>query len=363
MNQADQGSSVDYQRSGKVNWEVFLPWAALALLVSAGLAFGMNLLFEQGFYYVGIVPIFAGLICAAMVLLAVHKGHCRRSVVGLLLGLIAGTESLAGFYYAGMISNFGPEMASRLDLLPKYIALRKQTDIRDDNGQEMRRDGSPVPVQIEFVRFGDRILAVQKRDRTDVVGNWIFFGLDVCFLVLLPASAGLLRARRAYCENCRRWLTVHQAVFPYGSGSDIAEMVTSGNISALQDFATCAVPQQGSHTSLTVEYCLPDEGQMPSCPAYVSVKDIRIGRGKGQTNQFEVAPGWKRLHRRIISKEESAQLIGKLPMSPALMNRSAEQAVRAPEGNQARPAGSHGPVGEISKIEDPLSERYCRRES
>jgi hypothetical protein len=354
MNLPDQTPSVDYRSSGKVNWAAFLPWAALALLVSAGLAFGMNFLFEHGQYYIGFVPILAAMICAGMVLLAVHKGHCRSAFIGLTLGLIAGAESLAGFYYAGMISNFGPEMASRLDLLPRYIALRKQTDISDDDGQEVGRGGNPVPVQMEFVRFGDRILALPKRETHKLIGNWILFGLDACILVLLPAGAGLIRARRGYCENCRRWLTMAQAVFPYGSGKDIAEMVTTGNLSALQNLATIAMPQKGAYTSLAVEYCVSDEGQTPTCPAYVSVKDVRIGGGIGQINQVEAAPGWKRLRRRLISKEEIAQLIGKLPTLSALMDKSAEPAVRAAGVNQAKHAGSPGPIGQVSKIEDPF---------
>ncbi len=355
MNEPNETSPVDYERTGKVDWAAFLPWAALALLVSAGLAFGMNFLFHHDLYYVAIVPIFAGLICAGMVVLAIHKGNCRSALIGLMLGLIAGAESLAGYYYAGMIWSFGPEMGSRLDLLPKYITLRMKTDMRDNSGQAFRRGPNPIALQFDIVQFGDRLLVVPKRGLADVAFNWIFFAMDTCIVVLLPAGAGFVRARRGFCENCHRWQSMEQAIFPYGHGTDIAEIVISGNLSGLQFHETIAMPQKGSYTSLAVEYCRPDEGQAPTCPAYVSVKDVRMGGGMGQINQFEAAPGKRRLHRFLISRDQITQLTGRLPALSVVVGKSAAQAASVPAAAQASDAARPTAIAEISPIEDPFA--------
>jgi hypothetical protein len=124
MNEREETPPLDYPRSGNVDWSALLPRAAFALLASAGLALGMNFLYQHGLYYIGVVPVFVALICACLVVLAIHKGHCRSPLVGLMIGAMAGAVSLGGYYYAGMISSFGPEMAARLDLLPRYVALR-----------------------------------------------------------------------------------------------------------------------------------------------------------------------------------------------------------------------------------------------
>ncbi|MFL5240761.1 MAG: hypothetical protein ACJ8FY_01520 [Gemmataceae bacterium] len=337
MNELDDTSSLNHPRSGKVNWAAFLPLAALALSVSAGLAFGMNFLFEHGLYYIPVVALFAGLISAGMVLLAVHKGRCRIAVIGLLLGLLAGIGTLAGYYYVGMVSTFGAEMASRPDLLPEYITLRMKTDMRDDDRQGFRRGANPGAPQLDVVQFGDRLLVMPRRDVADMVFNWILLGFDACLIVLLPTIAGFAGARRGFCENCQRWQSKEQALFPYGHGDFIAEMITSGNLSALQNLETFAIPQKkGANTSLVVEYCRPDEGQAATCPAYVTVKEGRIGRP---------------LSRFPIGRDQIAQLVSRLPGLSVLLDEG--QAATVPATAETSDAARPTAIAEISPIQDP----------
>jgi hypothetical protein len=339
MNELDDTPSVNQVRSGKVNWAAFLPLAALALSVSAALAFGMNFLFEHGLYYIPLVAMFAGLIGGGMVVLAIHKGHCRSALVGLTLGLLAGVETLAGYYYVGMVSAFGPEMASRLDLLPEYITLRMKTDMRDDDRQGFRRGANPGALQVDVVRFGDRFLVVPRRDVADLVFNWFLLGFDACIIVLLPTIAGFVGARRGFCENCHRWQSKEQAIFPYGHGDYIAEMITSGNLSGLQNLETFAIPQKkGSYTYMAVEYCRPDEGPVPTCPAYVSVKEGRIS---GRLSRFP------------IGRDQIAQLISRMPGLSVILDKSVAQAATVPAAAQTSDAARPTAIAEISPIEDP----------
>ena len=56
-----------YKPRGGADWARFLPWFLLALVAAVILAWGMAELFQLGHYYIGIVPLFAGLDAGARV--------------------------------------------------------------------------------------------------------------------------------------------------------------------------------------------------------------------------------------------------------------------------------------------------------
>jgi hypothetical protein len=362
MNSQNEITFVEHRGSGKVNWPAFLPWAGLTLLVCAGMAYGMDLLFQHGYYYFPIVAIFAALVCAGTVISAIHKGHCRNSVIGMLFGLTAALVAYLGYYYAGMISNIGPDMATRPDLLPKYIVLRKNSEVTGDF-RRAGKGGIAPQAPVEIVQFGNRIVIAQRLGLGDVIPNWIFFALEFALIAFLAAGAGFVRARRTYCEGCCCWLTMNQAVFPFGSGQDVAESVTSGDLKSLRSLQTIPMPHQGSYTSLAVEYCPPDEGQPSTCPAYVSVKDVRRGGGIGQINQFEAAFGTTRLRRYLIGKEQIVELIPLVPSLAKLVDSSTARAVTEREAAVPRLAETRGAFAEISPVDEPFAGKIMSKKT
>src|SRR4051794_29133519 len=106
-----------FQPSGKVNWVRFIPWAALAWIVSVAGAVLLHFLFKWGFYFVIFVPLLLSLAVGGVVFLAVQRGHCRSRFSAGLFGVLAGTTLYLGYYYVGMVSAVGLENADKFEFL------------------------------------------------------------------------------------------------------------------------------------------------------------------------------------------------------------------------------------------------------
>ena len=82
-----------YHASGRVNAWPFAVWAAITLLFSGGLAFGLFLLYRASFYFVGLDPLLLAGALSGLAFLAVSKGRCRGRAD---YGCLGHDESLRG---------------------------------------------------------------------------------------------------------------------------------------------------------------------------------------------------------------------------------------------------------------------------
>jgi hypothetical protein len=295
-----------YRNSGAVNPGLFLLWTMLAFTVAAVLAAFMYWLFHVGHYYVFIVPAICAMVVAGMVRVAVAKGHCRNWVVGALTGFLLGATLYLGSYYIGMVYHWGPEAATQPDALVQYIRLRMATDVsrdayapRDDENRPRRRSSSSGM-------------------------NWFRFGMEsICVLFIVTASA-YRRSRRAYCEQCQRWLSQEMTPFEPGQAAGIIQSLQTGSARALA--ALCATPPYATvpNTTLAVDYCPSlKEGTTRDCPAFVSLKNVTANPKGMILDAFEQSKG-KVLERGVqLNPDELPALAPRFPVFEAYAGRAA----------------------------------------
>src|SRR6266571_930442 len=169
-----------YRASGRVNWS-FVPLALGVLDISAGLAYGLYLAFDLGFYYMIIMPLLAALILAGIILLAVSWGHCRSPLIAMGVGLSAGLVLYLGRYHVDMMARLGPDMAWKIQFLPRYIAAHMaalQVGHDADNVKGVRQ-GIPqaVPQNKKAFVIDRHVILVEKSDREPL--NWGFFAFEL----------------------------------------------------------------------------------------------------------------------------------------------------------------------------------------
>lgn len=259
-----------YEPSGIVDWNRFGPLALLVLVGAAVLAEGMNLLTEAGWYLLFLVPLIAAILVIAVLWKAIRLGRCRSPALAGMLGVFAALVLYLGYYYCGMISDAGIEAVGRIDLLPRYIDFRMQTQTTHDVGQPDypgRGEKTPVP----FL-------------------NWFQFIFEFGMVLFLIPMVGYRLAARPFCEQCGQWKHQNVAQFPPGSARPIAEAFERGRLQDLPALRGPIAKGGKKFTSVTVETCAEDRlGQ--SCPVYFSVKEVSSGTNLSAYQQTDGALG------------------------------------------------------------------------
>jgi hypothetical protein len=299
-----------YQNSGQVNWVRFIPWAALVFVAAIALAAILYLLFKIGFYLVLLVPVFAGLGLAGVVILAVRKGHCRSRLAAALLGGVAGVVLYLGYFYIGMVEDLGPDRTADFKLLPSYINYRmKTTVIRDVNSPDRdRRDDGPSPERVYF--------------------NWVFFVLEFGFIVGAAAVGGGRWARRPYCERCQTWMKRESTTFKPEIGPGLIEALRIGSVQSLAALFTSPQKPGAPHTAVAVD-CCPKFKEDPSlnCPLYFSMKQV-TAPAKGVTmDAFDQSKGKILLRQILVNSDEVTGLLPRFSSLEKIAGTTAAQAM------------------------------------
>jgi len=253
----NQGESfpgrVSYHAGGGVRFGPFLVWLVPAMVAAALLAILLFRLFLSGYYYVIIAPTIAALGVGALIRLAVAKGHCRNWLLGGLAGLCAAVVLYCGFFYIGMIYQWGPRALARPDLLPVYVKARMNTDVIHDDEQGSKESGTRAPAL-----------------------NWLMFLAEASVVFSVAVLPGIQRSRRPYCEACGRWMVRHATFFNPDKSAAVMDALRNGSSQALA--ALCATPVYSSVPNLTVgvDLCpsLEEGAWRRGCPAYISVKRV-----------------------------------------------------------------------------------------
>lgn len=318
---------------------LIVPFGGAALLAAL-----MFWLFRVGHYYIILVPLIAALAVAGCVKLAVGKGHCRNAAVAGVVGVVAGVLLYFGYYYCGMVYHLGSETAGRPNLLPYYIRARIHTDVLRDTHDSRRDDETP------------------RRRKGNVYMNWIVFGIEVAGVFALTTVAAVKRARKPYCESCRRWMVREVTQFEPTQLNELTEAFRNGSARSLAAFCTRPVFATVPSVMLAAEFCPSvKDGMARDCAVYVSLKNVTKAAGGSQfLDAFDSAQGKVVMHSLQLNPDEIAALGSRFKVFESLAGRAAVTALMPGETAEEKAANA-GPVAEIKPVESDFAGRVLTK--
>src|SRR5882724_7225321 len=307
--QAESFSGRHFYKGAGIDWGRFLPWLLAAVAVAAILAEGMAQLFRVGHYYVFIVPFAAAACVGGMISLAVNRGPCRRSIVAGLAGFTAGLLLYLGYFYFGMIHDFGTEIAGHPAALPDYIRLRMATEVTRDIHESNRDEPSkPSP--------GNRY------------ANWARFGFELVLVVAITTGFGLKRSRKPYCETCRRWMVRELTPFDPTASAELMEALRTHSARSLAVLCAKAPFSTIPNLTLAADFCPSlKEGISRDCPVYVSLKEITMAPKSIVVDTFEQSKGKALVRTLQLDADELPALAPRFKFLESIAGRSAVSAL------------------------------------
>ncbi len=320
-----------YVRTGRVDWLRFIPWVFIITVVSALLACGMNWLYREGQYYVVMVPIVAGLIVGGLIYLAVQFGHCRSRWVAAFTGLFAGSLLYLGYYQAGIASELGLQGFARVDLLPEYIRFRMNSDvIQDADHPSVKERRAPLPGEHANPNE-EQPEPVRKNSSGKTIENWATFAFEFACILFFAIAPGYVRARKGYCERCRKWMS--QEVMGYMSdlGPSFLAAFNAGEFPTIVQAQPVVILKNTAYTGLAIDYCLSNPVNGTPCPIFFSIKDVGASP-LAQASNFDTTPGKMVLDHIELTPPEIAGLAPRFPVLNTLtgMTRAVAATATAP---------------------------------
>ena len=290
MTVSDQ-SAMTYHPSGRARWIVLLCLVAPILAVSLVMAAVLSWVFLAGWYLIILMPAVATAPVMYALGPAVGLAHCRNPRVAGLLGLAAGLTLYLGYYHVGMVHDAGMDYATRVDVLPTYINLRMHTDVVSSfppSGTDKNTDGG------------------------DVFMNWLCFAAELAIVCGLLAWTGGRHAGRAYCETCGKWMHGTTFLMP-GRAADIWPRIGGARMPIAPPRDT-KKQQRHAGTIILLEQCRGSHELGVTCPAYVSLRELRVATGRGRAyRRFEMSPGTTRVRQQRLGPTEVSLLLRQFP--------------------------------------------------
>lgn len=319
-----------------VDWVMFMPWLLLAFGVAFVLAEGMAQLYRVGHYYIFIVPLLAALGVAGMVNLATKNGHCRSAWTGGVVGFCAGFALYIGYFYLGMIHVGGAEAASHPEYLPSYINFRMHVESTRDTHDYRHDDDKP-------------------RRPDNLYMNWGRFVFEFGFVLLITTGAGMRRARKPYCNTCRRWMLREITPFEPGQSTELIEALRTQSARSLATVCAKSPHATIPNTSLAMDFCPSlKDGRTRDCPVYVSVKEITTVPQNASLDVFEQSKGKMLASKLALNADELPALAPRFPALGSVVGRSAVSALLPSEETDSAVADQNLTYAETT----PLPEEY-----
>lgn len=307
-NPAESFPARTFYKGRAVDWGRFLPLLVPAFVAAILLAEGMEQLFMLGHYYIFIVPLVTGLCVAGLIHVAVNVGHCRNPFVAGAAGFCAGVILYLGQYYSGMIHDLGPDVAARPDLLPSYIRLRMAIEVTRDIHES---DDTP-----------------KKVTKADSYMNWFRFVGEFALVVGITMTVGIKRARKPYCDACRRWMLREVTPFAPAKTEELLEAFRSRSPRSLAALSAQAPYATIPNVSMAVDYCPTfKDGRSQDCPVYVSFKTLTMVPKTAVKDPFEQCKGKVLVRGMQIEREELAALAPRFKTFESIAGRSTVSAL------------------------------------
>lgn len=228
----------------------------VAFLAAAAVAGCLKFAWVHGWYLIFLLPAVGGAALAGVLYLVVGWSHCRNCWLAGVLGVLAGLSAYLGYYHLCLMDLLPPGHAWRVDVLPRYIAFRMQTDVAEEVGKAVVNPQAKKPAA--FL-------------------NYWSFAWELFIIVGFAGAASWLRARRAYCLELGQWMQREIALLaPNGRGS-FGVALRSGTLPL---FVAQSVRGNDAQTSsrLILEYAEPATGSPVEFPIYASFEDFPLRR-------------------------------------------------------------------------------------
>lgn len=305
--------------------------AAGGMLAALAVAWVLQFLYFRGWYFVLIVPVFAGLALAGLLHLLVGWAHCRNCWLAAMIGIATGVAAYLGYFHLCLIEEGPPGAAARLDMLPEYIVFRMQNDVQEDVG---RADLNNQP----------------KKPSAGL--NWYTFVFELLAIVCFGAAVTWNRARRAYCLELGEWMQREISHLPpYSSPAAIGAFDSEQK---LEHFAKTAIAGGDPQTAcrLILEYAPPTDGSALKYPVYLTIEDLPNPKPK-------LWPGRLRrtlVRQAVLSLPEVIALRPLFPVLTRLLGTQHAELRDTPVAALATPCAL--PVPESIATIKPVPERY-----
>jgi hypothetical protein len=282
------------------------------------MAWVLYLVFDAGWYYRMIVPAVACLPVAGAVYLAVGLGHCRNVWVAGFLGVVAGLVFYLGHFHAHLVSLAGPQALVRFDVLPEFITARMAGDVEVD-----------VQGRVKPPRGG---------------GNWVAFTIELLMVCTLVGLTGVMGARAAYCEDCRRWKRRLRATAAPGTGAQLVRAL-EGGLEHLPPVAAYTVGVNRTCSIIEAEHCPAVPHGLPPCPVFLTVKESWEKVGISQREKTL-------LRQAVVSPEEVEILADRIAALQPLLGIPVPPPVSVP-GRTGLPAAAVEPAPDDGSVVEP----------
>ena len=239
-----------YKPSGRVAWGKFLLLYGATLVGAAVLAGGMYWLFTAGWYLMIIVPLVAALLLALALTTVVRVGKCRSPGLAWIAGIFAGALMYVGYFYVGMVAALGIQNAGRLDLFPQYVSWRAGNDVTHEEGRPATRQENPDPFM-----------------------NWVWYALELGFVLYRCGMFARRRRSRAFCEPLREVEAAGHCAISAGQRKDDSAMAGGGG-----DCQACGRSHVRAQRPLAAVY-VGDGRALPAGPLSRTVSGLSWGVG------------------------------------------------------------------------------------
>jgi hypothetical protein len=321
-----------YESDFGVAWTLLPLLIAVPLAAAAGIAWLLSFAYFHHWYLIMLLPGLGGLALGGVLYGVVGLTHCRNRWLAGVVGVLAGLVAYLG-YYQCCLARILPGTGWRIDLLPRYIVFRMNTDVAIDLG---RLNVGRVPRK-PFVPL-----------------NWFTFGAEL-FLAAGPAAAlAWHRARRAYCPDLGQWMRREAALLPTNSSRNFCAALEADTLPEFVagTLAGSAGQQAGR---LILEYADPDDGSILTYLVYASLEDFPDPRPWY----------WPRQMRRTVLRQvelEPAEVLTLRPLFPELARRLElkHAALRDMPAEVGPAPGAEAPVSEwaeITAVPEPFRQR------
>jgi hypothetical protein len=326
-----------YQSDYGVAWLRLPVLVLVALLTAVVVAWGLKFALVHGWYLIILLPMVGGGILAGVLHLMVGWAHCRNSWLAGVVGIFVGLIAYLGYYHFCLLDLLPPGNAWRVDLLPKYIMFRMQTDVAKDVAKPDINPQGPRPV---------------------APLNYWAFGWELLTIVGLAAGFSWSRARRAYCLELGQWMQREIALLAPHSNTNFRAALDNGTMS---QFVAQISPGNDVQTAsrLILEYAVPESGSALEFPIYATFEDFPLRRPWYRPRQ------WRRTFVRQVELE-LAEVMALRPFFPKLtrlletqhseLREFPAEVLPAPS-----PPVSAGDMAEITQVPEPFRQRVRGR--
>lgn len=247
--------------------------SAVAAIVLAAV---MMFAYICGWYLIFLLPALCAGLLGLVIFAMVAWIRCRNRWVAAALGVLAGLICYFGHYDLCLRYELPPGMEWRIEMLPKYISYRMNTDVQKDVGRpgNAQRD-TPVP----FL-------------------NWFTFILELGAVTGICGGMGWFFAGRAYCHELEKWMKREIAYLPLYADDGFPTALASGKLAEFLAVTPAGANEQNS-CKLILEYAEPKEGSLLNYPVYAtlsrplpthSVGKMLSSKGRTVLRQVQLEP-------------------------------------------------------------------------